>query len=129
MVKESVLVRFSKIIVHVANVADSLAFYGKAFGLQTRIVQGENYGELETGATVIAFAQTMEPVAGRTAFRIALVADDVVAAFKRAVDAGATPLQDPQAKPWGQTVAYVRCPDGTFVDLTSTVSATATVGS
>jgi hypothetical protein len=26
-------------------------------------------------------------------------------------------LAAPSAKPWGQTVSYVRCPDGTLVEL------------
>ena len=33
------------------------------------------------------------------------------------VAAGAQALAAPVTKPWGQTVAYVRCPDGTLVEL------------
>ena len=29
----------------------------------------------------------------------------------------AASLAAPKTKPWGQTVAYVRCPDGTLVEL------------
>jgi lactoylglutathione lyase len=50
---------------------------------------------------------------------IGLVADDVAAACERAVAAGATLLAAPKVKPWGQTVAYVRCPDGCLVELCS----------
>ncbi len=50
---------------------------------------------------------------------IALVTDDVPVAFKQAVAAGATPLKAPAAKPWGQIVGYVRCPDGLLVELCS----------
>ncbi|MBC7955310.1 MAG: VOC family protein, partial [Cytophagales bacterium] len=39
------------------------------------------------------------------------------AACKKAVEAGASVLSAPITKPWGQTVAYVRCPDGTLVEL------------
>jgi lactoylglutathione lyase len=35
------------------------------------------------------------------------------------VDAGAAPLSAPAIKPWGQTVAYVRDPFGTLVELAS----------
>ena len=42
---------------------------------------------------------------------------DVPAAYERAVAAGARPMAAPLTKPWGQTVAYVRCPDGTLVEL------------
>jgi lactoylglutathione lyase len=48
---------------------------------------------------------------------IGLVTEDVAAACERAVQAGATLLKAPATKPWGQTVAYVRCPDGTLVEL------------
>lgn len=41
----------------------------------------------------------------------------VAAACNRAVAAGAALLQAPVAKPWGQTVAHVRAPDGTLVEL------------
>jgi len=37
--------------------------------------------------------------------------------LERAVAAGATLLNPPKTKPWGQTVASVRCPDGTLVEL------------
>jgi catechol 2,3-dioxygenase-like lactoylglutathione lyase family enzyme len=48
---------------------------------------------------------------------IGLVTADVAAACERAVQAGAVQLAAPTRKPWGQTVAYVRTPDGTLVEL------------
>lgn len=50
-----------------------------------------------------------------------LVTDDVPPACQRAVAAGATLLTPPTTKPWGQTVANVRCPDGTLVELCTAV--------
>ena len=50
---------------------------------------------------------------------LALVFDDVAAAFEHAVRTGATALKAPALKPWGQTVAYVRDPFGTLVELAS----------
>ena len=41
----------------------------------------------------------------------------MAAAYARAVEAGAAPLAEPAVKPWGQTVAYVRDPDGVLVEL------------
>ncbi len=40
-------------------------------------------------------------------------------AFAQAVRAGAASLVEPQTKPWGQTVAYVRDPDGNLIELAS----------
>ena len=52
---------------------------------------------------------------------IALITSDVAAAVEQAIAAGATPLTDPEEKPWGQVVAYVRDPNGVLVELGSDV--------
>ena len=46
-----------------------------------------------------------------------LLTDDVAGACARAVAAGARLLTPATLKPWGQTVAYLRCPDGTLVEV------------
>ena len=60
-----------------------------------------------------------EPPAG---IEVALVMADVDAAWRRAVDAGASAVKAPSQKPWGQTVAYVRDPDGVLVELCTPVT-------
>lgn len=47
--------------------------------------------------------------------------DDVAGAHARAIAAGASELSAPVSKPWGQVVSYVRCPDGTLVELCSPI--------
>lgn len=122
-------------IVYVSDVAASLAFFERAFGLPTRFLHERGtYGEVETGATTLSFAQHAtardnlghDYVAADTSpqplgVEIGLVTDDVTAACQRAVHAGAALLAAPSTKPWGQTVAYVRCPDGTLVELCTPV--------
>lgn len=90
--------------------------------------------ELETGETTLAFAshelgETNFP-AGYVAasesrkplgVEIALVTPSVVEAHAKALGAGATELKEPETKPWGQVVSYVRCPDGTLVEICSPV--------
>jgi lactoylglutathione lyase len=39
---------------------------------------------------------------------IGFVTENVAAAFKRAIEAGAIAVVEPKVKPWGQIVAYVR---------------------
>ena len=128
--------RFGYTIVYVDDVEESLAFFERAFGLARRFVApGGGYGELETGATALAFAQHAtaranlghDYVAARPSrqplgIEIGLVTDDVPAALRRALDAGATLLHDTASKPWGQVVAYVRTPDGTLVELCTPTS-------
>ncbi len=48
---------------------------------------------------------------------IGLIFDDVEAAFKRAVEAGATAWYEPALQAWGQTVSYVRDLNGFLVEL------------
>ena len=63
----------------------------------------------------------------QVAYTIAYVAyvADVAASldfFERAVKAGAALLKAPASKPWGQVVAYVRCPDGRLVELCTAIA-------
>ncbi|KNZ34003.1 MAG: glyoxalase [Methylibium sp. NZG] len=127
--------KFAYTIVYVSDVAASLAFFERAFGLARRFLhEGGDYGELETGATTLSFAShaTARGNLGRDyvaadrsdqplGMEIGLVTDDVGASCDRAVQAGATLLTPPTVKPWGQTVAYVRCPDGTLVELCTAI--------
>lgn len=121
------------VILYVNDVAASLAFYEMAFGLTRRFFHDDNgkaYGELETGATRLAFASVAlatehlkQPVVAAApnqaplGVEIALTTPDVPALFERAVKAGATAVSAPATKPWGQTVAYVCDNCGFLVEL------------
>lgn len=127
--------RFGYTIVYVSDVAGSLAFFERAFGLRRRFLhESGGYGELETGDTALAFADarlaesnfpggvlTAQASAKPVGVEIALVTADVQQAHGRAVAAGASELAPPKAKPWGQTVSFLRCPDGTVVELCTPV--------
>lgn len=124
-------------IIYVPSVAESLQFFGNAFGLQQKFLhESGDYGELNTGETTLAFAShalgamnfpegyvhassSKQPLG----MEIALVTEDVHAAHKSALGQGATELSAPAAKPWGQTVSHVRAPDGTLVELCTPVGA------
>ncbi len=122
-------------IAYVADVSASLAFFEKAFGLPQRFLhESGDYGELETGATTLAFASLdlgqMNFDGGVLAasesprplgMEIGLVTEDVPAAHARALAAGAVELKAPQVKPWGQTVSWLRCPAGILVELCTSV--------
>lgn len=123
--------QFGYTIVYVRDVNASLSFFEQAFGLQRGFVsEGGEFGTLATGATALSFCRhdvardsvghdyvAAEESARPLGMEVGLVTPDVPAACDRAVAAGATLLNPPQTKPWGQTVAYVRCPDGTLVEL------------
>lgn len=118
-------------IAYVPNVPAALTFFETAFGLKRRFLHESGaYGELETGATTLAFAshelgdsnfptgvvrasESTRPLG----MEIALVTDDVAKAHNAAIAAGAVAIVEPADKPWGQTVSYVRCPAGILVEL------------
>jgi lactoylglutathione lyase len=123
------------IILYVPDVAQSVAFYEKAFGLVRRFIhESGQYAEMDTGATALAFAS--EDMVSTTChgFRrnrledqaagaeVALVTDDVPKSFTRAVAAGALPVVQPIEKPWGQVISYVRDSNGFLVELCSAVA-------
>ena len=123
------------VILYVEDVAAALAFYQEAFGLTQRFFNDDNgkaYGELETGATRLAFASlelananlphevvAAAPDKPPLGVEIALVTPDVPALVARATRAGATIVAEPTQKPWGQTVAYLRDNHGFLVEICS----------
>lgn len=125
--------RLAWTILYVPDVPATLEFYERAFGLTRRFLhEGNDWGELETGGTALAFAAeslTAESL-GYTRNRpdqrpagaeVAFVTDDVAAAFTRAINAGAMAVQAPVEKPWGQIVSYVRDCNGFLVELCTAV--------
>lgn len=123
--------KFAYTIIYVPDVAASLSFFEHAFGMTTKFLHESNmYGELNTGETTLAFAAhamaEMHFPAGHVAahssaqplgMEIAFTTGNVLAAHAKAISAGAFELAAPEEKPWGQVVSYVRCPDGSLVEL------------
>ena len=123
--------RFGYAIAYVEDPERTAGFWERAFGLKKRFVhESGQYAEMETGATTLAFASNVlgesnlpgglrknDPAQPPVGIEIALVADDVEAAFRSALEAGAAAAAEPKTKPWGQTVAYVRDPDGVLVEI------------
>lgn len=120
-------------IVYVKNVEASVRFWRRAFGLELRFVTGQkDYAEMETGATALAFASNRfaamhlpapiresDPDEAAPGFTVSFRSEDVRADWERAVGAGASALAAPEEQPWGQTVGYVRDPDGVLVEIAS----------
>ena len=125
------MVKLGYTIIYLPDVAASMMFFENAFSIQRKFLhESGTYGELNTGETTLSFAahelgdmnfsgghvhadQSAQPLG----FEIALVTDDVNQAHKKAIAAGAKEMAPPQLKPWGQTVSYLRCPDGILIEL------------
>ncbi|AUH50871.1 glyoxalase [Chromobacterium sp. ATCC 53434] len=123
-------------IIYVPDVPASLRFFEAAFGLKRKFLhESDAYGELDTGETTLSFAQH-ELAAGNLpdghvrasesarplGMEIGLVTNDVAAAHAKALAHGAVELSAPKQKPWGQTVSYVRAPDGALIELCSPIA-------
>jgi lactoylglutathione lyase len=116
------------VIAYVEDPAASAEFYAHTFGLRTEFVAGDEYAQMDTGTTKLGFASY---TLGRSNFdggvrtaegqpfnvELALVHEDVDAAFRIAVEAGCKPLSAPVDKPQGQRVAWVRDPFGLLLEL------------
>lgn len=129
------VMKFGYTIIYVPDVVASLSFFEKAFGFSRRFLhESGEYGELETGETALAFAshelgathfpkgyvaahQSVQPIG----MEVALVTSSVESAHSKALAAGAQEIKAPASQPWGQVISYVRCPDGTLVELCSPI--------
>ncbi|XP_021857327.1 uncharacterized protein [Spinacia oleracea] len=124
-------------VLYVKDVAKSVAFYAKAFGVNVRRLDNSHrWGELESGQTTIAFTQihqhetdevtgevqTFQSKHERGPIEVCFDYADVDAAYKRAVENGAEAVSEPEQKEWNQKVGYVRDIDGMVVRLGSNVT-------
>lgn len=119
-------------IIYVASVPETLKFYEAAFGFQTGFLhEGGDYGELITGDTKLAFSShalmatigkdvAVQPPE-KPSYELAFETIDVAAALIRATAAGAVLVKPVTEMPWGQTLAYVRAPEGTLIELCTPV--------
>lgn len=124
-------------ILYVESVPDTVAFYEQAFGLERGMITPNNeYAEMKTGDTKLAFAsnafvETLTPVSFEAAsptkaappVELGLVTPEVEAAFAKAVAAGAVAVKQPEKKPWGQLVGYMRDNNGFLVEICSPLDA------
>jgi uncharacterized glyoxalase superfamily protein PhnB len=137
-------VKLASTVIYVDDVPSVLEFYQAAFGLKPRLVdldvklperpaQGRyHYAILATEGGSLQFGTHdlgtllmpayVRPADGRPAgVEIFFYADDVVATYNRALQAGAESVAEPKVMPWGQTVAYVRGVEGTFIGIGSSL--------
>jgi lactoylglutathione lyase len=128
--------KFGYTIIYVSDVASSLTFFEKAFGFSQKFIDPSgDYGELNTGETTLSFAAhdlgklnlpdgyiasdlSTKPLG----VEIALITNSIEIAHKQAILAGGVEISAPKTKTWGQVVSYIRCPDGTLVELCTPMS-------
>lgn len=129
--------KYAYTILYVEDVEATLAFYTKAFGFQRKFISPEqDYGELISGETTIAFAsmelghsnfkngfEPMSNTAKPYGAELAFATEQIEADFDRAIAAGAVALEPIKEKPWGQKVGYVRDNNGFLIEICTPVKA------
>lgn len=125
------MIKFAYTILYVRDVTKAVEFYEGAFGFARKFVTPENdYGELLVGETTLSFASITLAKSNLTngftesnladkpfGMEIGFTTDNVEETVAMAKKAGATIIENPKTKPWGQTVAYVRDLDGFLIEI------------
>jgi lactoylglutathione lyase len=125
------MAKLSYTILYVQNVTKSIEFYEKAFDFKRKFIAPENsYGELGTGDTTLSFASVELAEANLKngfiqssnsnkpfAIEIGITTDNVEKLYDHAIKSGAIAEMPAKYKPQGQTVAYVRDPDGFLIEI------------
>jgi lactoylglutathione lyase len=125
------MLKFAYTILYVKDVERSLTFYEKAFGFKKEMITpGHEYGELRSGSTVLSFATFQQAktnlpdgfiessVTGKPfGIELGFTTTDVAKTLDKAIKAGAVVVEKPKIKPWGQTVCYIKDPDGFLIEL------------
>ncbi len=123
--------KFAYTILYVEDVTETIEFYEKAFGFIRKFITPENdYGELITGETSIAFASTelgnsnfksgFEKITNSNkpfGVELAFTTENIEIDFQNAINVGATEYEPLTEKPWGQKVGYVRDNNGFLIEL------------
>lgn len=129
------MIKFGYTIIYVNNVEENLEFFEKTFDIKRRFLhECGDYGELDTGSTVLAFAGIEvgeSNVPGGCVYaeeqekplgvEIALVCEDVEAIHQVAINNGSKEVSPPIVKPWGQTVSYLTSPHGILLEICTPV--------
>lgn len=123
--------KYAYTILYVQDVVETIEFYEKAFGFIRKFITPENdYGELITGETSIAFASlelgssnfkkgfkkitnSSEPFRVELAFTTENIETD----FQNAINSGATEFESLTEKPWGQKVGYILDNNGFLIEI------------
>jgi lactoylglutathione lyase len=129
------MLKFAWTIIYVKDVIATIEFYEKAFGFKKKFVApGNEFGEINTGETSIAFSTikllnehlpggfiASDAAAKPLGVELALTTTDVEKHYNQAIAAGAEAVTPIEVKPWGQTVGYVRDMNGILVEICTPV--------
>lgn len=125
------MIKFAYTILYVSDVKKTAEFYSKTFGFEVRFISpGDDYAELNSGTTTLSFAslplaksnlkdgfQEADLTNKPFGFEVGFTTVDVRELVDKALAAGATLVEEPREKPWGQMVAYIRDLNGFLIEV------------
>lgn len=128
--------KFAYTILYVEDVLKTIDFYEKAFQFKRKFITPEtDYAELLSGETTLSFASQelasshftekiafQNPDLAPQSFELTFSTHKIHEDFERAVQAGATVLAPPTAKPWGQELGYLRDLNGFLIEVCTPMS-------
>jgi catechol 2,3-dioxygenase-like lactoylglutathione lyase family enzyme len=123
--------RRAGVILAVADVARSLAFYREHFGFEVEAeYEDPPYATLACAGTRVSLAEQGHPAEDRPGVMmvapvdrsslpaiLVLEVDDCLGAFRRLKDAGVQFLAEPYSPPWGGHRCFAVDPDGFLIEL------------
>lgn len=127
-------VRLVTVVLEVRDLAKAVDLYRDGFGLDLqpsdhrgaahgegdRWISGEHAAISWHESSYLHFALYEAKQAATTGAQVSFRVDDIEAAHRRAVAAGAAVLHEPRSEPWGRSARY-RDHDGNVVELTQPV--------
>lgn len=127
--------KYAYTILYVEDVKKTINFYKAAFGFTDKfITPEEDYAELITGETTLAFASHQLGAANFSkgfqpsnadelpfGAELAFVTENIEADFAKALQAGAFEYESVKEKPWGQKVGYLRDVNGFLIEMCTPV--------
>jgi uncharacterized glyoxalase superfamily protein PhnB len=128
--------KYGYTIIYVENVKETLDFYEQVFGFQQKFITPENdYGELVSGETTIAFASvelgnsnfkngftTINRAKKPFGVELVFVTENIESDFKKALEMGAIEFEPLTQKPWGQIVGFVRDNNGFLIEICTPIT-------
>lgn len=130
------MIKFAYTILYVKDVTKAIEFYENAFDFKRKFITPENdYGEILVGEMTLSFASIILAKSNLTdgfiesslaskpfGIEIGFTTENVEEAVSRALNAGATIVENPATKPWGQIISYLRDLDGFLIEICTPIA-------